>query len=319
MKKNNENNTDDESVNIHNKSVKYFAEKCKEKGITLDKELYTVLGKCGNKSQWPMKQPPNPSPEHKYIFVYWITNLLARISIMPGNEVSSLWEKTKDNLERKNGRPCNEGYLYDISFKPVWRWENRWDLLKCKNIKDDDKILVKNLKFQLKCIGEDPNREGLQKTPERIIKSWEELYAGYWEDPADLLTVFETGTYDQIVVCKDIELYSMCEHHMLPFFGVVHVAYLPDKYLIGLSKLARLVDIFARRLQIQERIGEQVTQALMKYLKPRGAACIIEAVHMCMRMRGCSKQNSTMITSSMKGTFLYDESAKQELMTLIKR
>lgn len=171
---------------------------------------------------------------------------------------------------------------------------------------------------QLIAIGENPDREGLLNTPERVVRSWNELYSGYDKDPEGLLTVFDAGTYDQIVLLKDIELFSMCEHHMLPFFGVAHVAYLPDKHVIGISKLARLVDIFARRLQIQERIGEQVTEALMKYLKPKGAACIIESVHMCMRMRGCSKQNSTMVTSSMKGTFLHDISAKQELMTLIK-
>jgi GTP cyclohydrolase IA len=169
----------------------------------------------------------------------------------------------------------------------------------------------------LSSIGEDPGREGLLETPRRVVKSWMEIYNGYNQDPKDMLTTFETGTYDQIVICKDIELYSMCEHHLLPFFGVAHVAYLPDKHLIGLSKLARLVDIYARRLQIQERIGEQVTLALMEYLKPKGAACIIEATHMCVRMRGCNKQNSKMITSSMKGTFLHDESAKQELMMLI--
>jgi GTP cyclohydrolase I len=185
-------------------------------------------------------------------------------------------------------------------------------------MKDDDIKIKENLRFHIACIGDDPDREGLLKTPERIVRSWQELYAGYHEDPADLLTVFDCGTYDQIVLLKDIEMYSMCEHHMLPFFGKAHVAYIPNKKVIGISKLARLLEIYARRLQIQERIGEQVTQALMQYLQPKGAACIIEAQHMCMLSRGVGKQNSVMVTSSMKGVFLSDASAKQELITLIR-
>lgn len=171
---------------------------------------------------------------------------------------------------------------------------------------------------QLLLLGENPNREGLIDTPKRVIKSWNEIYSGYGKNPKDILTVFDTDGYDQIVLLKDIELYSMCEHHMLPFFGKAHVAYLPDKKVIGISKLARLVDIYARRLQIQERIGEQVTTALMEYLQPKGAACIIEATHMCMRMRGVNKQNSVMITSSVKGIFLEDTGAKNEFLNLIK-
>jgi len=171
---------------------------------------------------------------------------------------------------------------------------------------------------QLIEIGEDPNREGLLDTPRRVVKSWKELYAGYGEEPKDILTVFDAGTYDQIVLLKDAEIYSMCEHHMLPFFGKVHFAYIPGEHVIGISKLARLVDIYARRLQIQERIGEQVTKALMDYLKPLGAACIIEAEHMCMRMRGCNKQNSLMVTSSLKGIFFSNPTARQELIQLLK-
>ncbi len=171
---------------------------------------------------------------------------------------------------------------------------------------------------QLLAIGEDPKREGLLNTPKRIIKSWEVLYEGYSKSAEDILTTFDSGTYDQMVLLKDIEVYSMCEHHMLPFYGKAHVAYIPDGKVIGISKLARLVDIYARRLQIQERIGEQVTTALMKYLQPKGAACIIEAVHMCMRMRGVNKQNSIMTTSSIKGAFLMESAVKSELLTLIQ-
>jgi GTP cyclohydrolase I len=177
--------------------------------------------------------------------------------------------------------------------------------------------MIEVLKSQLRYIGEDPNREGLIETPSRILRSWTEIYSGYGKNPADLLTVFEPDGCDQIVVLKNIELYSMCEHHMLPFFGVAHVAYLPNKKVIGISKLARLVDIYARRLQIQERIGEQVTSALMEFLQAKGAGCIIEATHMCMRMRGVSKQNSVMVTSSVKGAFR-EASVKQEFLNLIK-
>lgn len=171
----------------------------------------------------------------------------------------------------------------------------------------------------LQYIGEDVKREGLLKTPYRVVKSWNEIFCGYSQKEEDLFTKFEADGYDQIVLLKDIELYSMCEHHMLPFFGKVHVAYIPDKKVIGISKLARLVDMYARRLQIQERIGQQVTDALMKNLQPLGAACIIEATHMCMRMRGVAKQNSTMITSSITGVFRDNSDAKDELMQLIRK
>ena len=180
-------------------------------------------------------------------------------------------------------------------------------------------IIKEHLLNQLQYIGEDPDREGLKETPNRVVKSWQEIYKGYNQDPKDLFTTFEADGYNQIVLLKDIELFSMCEHHMLPFFGVAHVAYIPGERVIGISKLARLVDIFARRLQIQERIGQQVTETLMQYLEPKGAACIIEATHMCMRMRGVAKQHSTMVTSSMEGAFLSNYPARQELMQLIKK
>lgn len=170
----------------------------------------------------------------------------------------------------------------------------------------------------LKDIGENPEREGLLNTPKRVVKSWGEIYSGYGHTAAELFTTFDSDGYDQIVLLKDIEIYSMCEHHMLPFFGKAHVAYIPKGRVIGISKLARLVDMYARRLQIQERIGEQVTDALMEYLQPEGAACIIEAVHMCMRMRGVAKQQSVMTTSSLRGAFFDNSAARSELMRLIK-
>jgi GTP cyclohydrolase I len=170
----------------------------------------------------------------------------------------------------------------------------------------------------LEQIGEDIHREGLVDTPKRIRKSWDELYCGYNQDPRDMLTQFSDESYDQMVMLKDIEMYSMCEHHMLPFFGKAHVAYIPNGQILGISKLARLVDIYARRLQIQERIGEQVTTFLMNEVGAVGAACVIEAQHMCMRMRGCSKQNSMMVTSSMKGAFMDNVQTRNEFMSLIK-
>lgn len=184
--------------------------------------------------------------------------------------------------------------------------------------KSIDPEMEKVLFGQLRYIGEDISREGLQDTPYRVLKSWQEIYKGYRQEVSDIMTVFDAEGYDQIIILKDIEVYSMCEHHLLPFIGKAHVAYIPNKKIVGVSKLARLVDMYARRLQIQERLGGQVTAALMEHLKPKGAACIIEASHLCMRMRGVSKQNSTMITSSLTGVFLEEESAKLELMNLIK-
>jgi len=170
----------------------------------------------------------------------------------------------------------------------------------------------------MRWIGEDPNREGLLETPKRIIKMWDEIYSGYRKNAEDLLTVFDSDGYDQIVLLKDIEFYSMCEHHNLPFIGKAHIAYIPNGKVIGISKLARLLDMFAKRMQIQERLGQQVTDALMEHLKPLGAACIIEAQHMCMQMRGVQKQNSVMVTSSLRGAFMDNSSARQELMLLLK-
>lgn len=171
----------------------------------------------------------------------------------------------------------------------------------------------------LQYIGEDPSREGLLDTPNRVVRSWDELYSGYKIKPESLMTVFENKGCDEIVLLKNIEFHSSCEHHMLPFSGKAHVAYIPDKWIIGVSKLARILDIYARRLQIQETIGEQVTSALMNHLKPKGAACVIEAQHLCMKCRGVNKQESIMVTSSMKGAFMDKPAAREELMQLIRK
>lgn len=164
---------------------------------------------------------------------------------------------------------------------------------------------------------EDWEREGLKDTPDRVWRAYEHMFSGYGVDIPNLFTTFDADGYDQIVILRDIEVFSMCEHHILPFFGRAHVAYIPKKKVIGVSKLARLVDAYARRLQIQERLGNQVTDALMKYLEPAGAACIIDAVHMCTRMRGVEKQHSSMKTSSLKGAFYSKPEARAELMMLL--
>jgi len=170
----------------------------------------------------------------------------------------------------------------------------------------------------LEFIGEDIKREGLLETPKRVTASWKEIYSGYEKNPKDFVKIFSSEDYNEIILLKDIELYSMCEHHMLPFIGKAHIAYIPDKKIIGVSKLARILDIFARRLQIQERLGNQITQFFMDELEPKGVACVIEAEHLCTRMRGIQKQHSIMVTSSLKGVFLEKIESREELMRLIK-
>ena len=180
---------------------------------------------------------------------------------------------------------------------------------------DEHKIVVQFLKY----IGEDPTREGLLDTPKRVVKSWKELYKGYTEDPKTILsTVFEDGSCDEMVILKDIEFQSMCEHHVLPFIGKAHVAYLPNGKVVGLSKLARLVDCFAKRLQIQEKMTQQISSEIQKHLNPKGVAVVIEAHHQCMSCRGVGKQNTTMITSSMLGMFRDDAKVRHEFLQLVK-
>jgi len=170
----------------------------------------------------------------------------------------------------------------------------------------------------IEVLGEDPSREGLLDTPKRVIKSYGQLYAGYNQNPKDILkTTFEGEGYDQIVLLKNIEFYSTCEHHMLPFFGKAHVAYIPRKRVVGLSKLARLVECFSRRLQIQERLTSQIAQSLDEILEPTAVGVIMEAQHFCMVARGVQKQNATMTTSSLLGLFKQDEKARAEFMRLV--
>jgi GTP cyclohydrolase I len=170
----------------------------------------------------------------------------------------------------------------------------------------------------LRCLGEDPSREGLVKTPERVAKAMAFMTKGYSEDPREILTsAMFREEYKQMVLVKDIEIYSMCEHHMLPFIGKAHVAYIPDGYITGLSKIARVVECFARRLQVQERLTVQIRDCIQEVLNPMGVAVVIEAQHTCMQMRGVQKQNSVTTTSAFTGVFLSQHRTREEFITLI--
>ena len=180
-----------------------------------------------------------------------------------------------------------------------------------------DEELASLVRRQLKLIGENPEREGLLKTPARVASSLKWLTRGYDLDVADVVgeAIFEEQ-HDNMIMVRDIELYSMCEHHMLPFFGKAHIAYIPNGRIIGLSKLPRVVDVFARRLQVQERMTEQIAQALTDILQPRGVGVVIEALHLCMMMRGVQKQNSKTITSAVRGVFRDDYKTRDEFLRL---
>jgi GTP cyclohydrolase I len=168
-------------------------------------------------------------------------------------------------------------------------------------------------------LGEDADREGLARTPERVHKAFEHLTRGYKQDPEKLLKdALFTVTYDQMVIVKDIEMFSLCEHHMLPFIGKVHVAYIPNGKVVGLSKIPRLVDLFARRLQIQERLTTQIAETIQKTIQPQGVGVVIEARHLCMMMRGVEKQHSAAVTSSMLGCFRDEQETRTEFLSLIR-
>jgi len=168
-------------------------------------------------------------------------------------------------------------------------------------------------------LGEDPAREGLVRTPERVHKAYDFLTRGYRQDPEALLkgALFTVG-YDEMVIVKDIEMFSLCEHHMLPFFGKVHVAYIPNGKVIGLSKIPRLIELFSRRLQIQERLTTQIAETIQKVIEPQGVGVVIEARHLCMMMRGVEKQHSAAVTSSMLGCFRNEEETRSEFLSLIR-
>jgi GTP cyclohydrolase IA len=169
-------------------------------------------------------------------------------------------------------------------------------------------------------LGEDPNREGLTATPKRVRKAMQYLTRGYHEDPEALLKgALFTVNYDEMVIVKDIEMFSLCEHHMLPFFGKVHVAYIPNGRVVGLSKIPRLIEIFSRRLQIQERLTTQIAETIQRAIEPQGVGVVIEARHLCMMMRGVEKQHSAAVTSSMLGVFRDEEETRTEFLSLIRQ
>ncbi|HEX8924748.1 MAG TPA: GTP cyclohydrolase I FolE [Terriglobales bacterium] len=168
-------------------------------------------------------------------------------------------------------------------------------------------------------LGEDPTREGLEKTPERVRKAMEFLTSGYKGDPLQVLNnALFTVNYDEMVIVKDIEMFSMCEHHMLPFFGKVHIAYIPNGKVIGLSKLPRLVEVFSRRLQVQERMTTQIAEAIQEVIQPQGVGVVIDARHLCMMMRGVEKQHSSAVTSAMLGVFR-ETDTRNEFLSLIRQ
>jgi GTP cyclohydrolase I len=179
--------------------------------------------------------------------------------------------------------------------------------------------VVTAIKEVIKAIGDDPQREGLAETPLRVIKAWDELFAGYRTHPKDVLTLFDNPGYDEMVVVRNVEFVSFCEHHMLQFEGLAHVGYLPRprQKVVGLSKLARVVDAFAKRLQIQERMTDQICEAVYDNVPCDGAACVVEATHTCMSCRGVRKHGATMITSSLRGAFKTDAATRAEFMNLI--
>lgn len=184
------------------------------------------------------------------------------------------------------------------------------------NIEKVSKI-IKDLLIE---IGEDTNRQGLQKTPIRVARAYEFLMQGYQKDIDEIINgaIFEEK-YDEMVIVKDIDFYSMCEHHLIPFYGKIHVAYIPNGKIIGLSKIPRIVEVFARRLQVQERMTQQIADTLERYLNPRGVAVVAEGYHMCMMMRGVEKQNSITTTSAVHGIFKDDSRTRSEFLNLISK
>lgn len=175
------------------------------------------------------------------------------------------------------------------------------------------------IRLMLQYLGEDPQRQGLVETPSRVRKAWQFWCSGYREDPGAVLKTFEDGAElcgDELVIVRNVELHSVCEHHMAPFFGIAHVAYIPDKRIVGLSKLARLVDVFARRLQVQERMTNQIANTLNEVLQPKGVGVMIKARHLCMCSRGVQKQHSDTVTTALRGALMDKPAARAEFMSL---
>jgi GTP cyclohydrolase I len=191
--------------------------------------------------------------------------------------------------------------------------------MKNKTKKVNTEKIKKAVTEILLAIGEDVNRDGIKHTPERVAKMYDELLAGMREDPKMHLTRVFRENYDEIVLLRDIPFYSICEHHLMPFIGSAHVAYLPSGLVLGVSKMARIVDSFAKRLQVQERLTDQIADFIMNNLKPKGVAVVLEASHSCMTIRGIKKPGSVMVTSSLRGTFKKDPRSRNEILSLIHK
>ncbi len=177
--------------------------------------------------------------------------------------------------------------------------------------------LEKNVRSLIEAIGENNSREGLQDTPRRVVDALSKIFSGYGQDPKKIATTFNAENYDEMIVMKDIEFYSSCEHHMLPFFGKAYIGYIPNKKIIGLSKIPRVVDIFARRLQNQERLTMEIAETLRELIDPRGVGVVIEAEHLCVKSRGVEKQNAKVVTSAMLGLFKKKLNTRNEFLRLI--
>lgn len=179
------------------------------------------------------------------------------------------------------------------------------------------RLLADKVREILSLVGEDPDREGLLDTPARVARAYGELLSGYAMDAGQMIRDFSTDGYDNLVLVKNIPFTSLCEHHMLPFSGVAHIGYIPNGRLLGLSKLPRILEVYARRLQVQERLTDQVADALAEHLKPLGTICVLSAAHSCMSMRGAKASGTTTVTSALRGVFLEDRAARAEVMGLI--
>lgn len=253
---------------------------------------------------------------------WYIADLLSRLSVgiiqVDSPELANVFVDDIIDSGRTKEKFLNEypGRVFwapfDKSIEPnlpwiVFPWEGSAE-------KDGEELITRVLEH----IGEDPKRPGLIDTPTRVVKSWKELYAGYKQNPDDLLKKVFQSDNDAMVICRDIEFYSTCEHHMIPFYGTASLGYIPNGQVLGLSKMARLVDIFARRLQIQEQLTRQIATSLMKIPSALGAAVVIKAKHLCMCGRGVAKQGSSMITSSMLGRFRDMPEVREEFLELIK-
>ncbi len=184
--------------------------------------------------------------------------------------------------------------------------------------KMDQQKIIEATKIILQAIGENPSREGLRDTPERVARFWQKATEGYQVNPKDFITAFDGENYDEMILCRDIEFHSLCEHHLLPIMGKAHIAYVPHKKIIGLSKLPRIVEMFARRLQNQERMTSQIADTIQDLLKPKGVAVVLSAKHLCMSARGVEKQNAIMETSAVRGLFKKDARTRAEFFQMIR-